>query len=563
MIPALSENNMKKIIFIILGLGLCITWPVHAAFIEGAHFNNSSSSISGIAIPDPTGNGNFTPVEAYTSSTIVPSLHQALDGSNNGMLAYENWPSPGTGDFTVCTWAEFNSSFSGNDYRFLNFTNAAGDKLVGIDINWSGANGSLIFEGYDGTTFYAVSTSTDYRGTMHRFCGTQSNGVYKIYVDGSDVTTGGINGGSAKDFSSLSKMSVFESVPANPNNYADELSYFNNALSPTELSADYNSGLGIEYGSSTGPVLTAPTISSVDYPSYGMTTPDFSNWVYSLSNLLPGQSYYVKTLYEFASSSDPTLISDTTRYVDETLFIADTSSENYIPFPRNISNSLTPFNEWGTTYRWVTSILVYPTGRFDLMANVTSTFFVNLSTPTSSNSTSSQKAGPFNPTQNITQIPKDCSNFQMFDTYFGIPFFSSSSFTGANCYMQSFATWTFNQMVYPHDATKNLINSQTQQFKEVVPFKIFFKITDGLNTAIQNASSSSASGGPVSLTIHGLDYDQVDTLLTLDSSTLVTAFSTTHCTGTCPQNTKENIFGVLRATIWIVAGFNWIALLFA
>lgn len=563
MIPALSENNMKKIIFIILGLGLCITWPVHAAFIEGAHFNNSSSSISGIAIPDPTTVGGDTPIEAYTSSTLITNLHQALDGNANGNLHYQSFPNPGTGDFTVCIWAEFGSSFAQSDYRFLNYTNTAGDKLAGIDINFTGVNGSIAFITYDGSISYAASTSTDWRGSMHRFCGSRVGGETWIYVDGTDVTTAHVNLGGAQDFSSLNNIWIFQGIPGSSGSFADELTYSNTAFTPTELSADYNSGLGIEYGSSTGPVLTAPTISSVDYPSYGMTTPDFSNWVYSLSNLLPGQSYYVKTLYEFASSSDPSLISDTTRYVDETLFIADTSSENYIPFPRNISNSLTPFNEWGTTYRWVTSILVYPTGRFDLMANVTSTFFVNLSTPTSSNSTSSQKAGPFNPTQNITQIPKDCSSFQMFDTYFGIPFFSSSSFTGANCYMQSFATWTFNQMVYPHDATKNLINSQTQQFKEVVPFKIFFKITDGLNTAIQNASSSSSSGGPVSLTIHGLDYDQVDTLLTLDSSTLVTAFSTTHCTGTCPQNTKENIFGVLRATIWIIAGFNWIALLFA
>lgn len=516
------SKQMKK--YLLIGLviiSFCFTKNTYASFVEGAHFNNTSSSISGIATPDPNTYGADTPIEAYTTSTIIQNLHEALDGNANGNLHYKDFPNPGTNNFTVCVWAQFGSSFSQNDYRFLNYTNSDGSKLAGIDINWTGTNGSLIFETYDGTISYAGATSTDWRGSMHRFCGKRVGGINYIYVDGVDVTTTHVSLGSAQDLSSLNNIWIFQGIPGSSNSFADELSYFNTALTPTEFTTDYNFGYGTEYG------LKYPEISFV-VPAQSSTSPyDFSDWIINVNNFPSSTQGISFIVYYKEANSNNWFPTDNSGVFYPQDYGYSTSTSQDFAFTKKIplnKNTTTTYEAYavaniqynGSVQHFISNQVSFEIGT--LQSTSTTNYIKTVSHIVTSTNTTSSLIG-------WTDMCQDENGNAL------------TGWTGSICYVISLVV-----EVRPEAALA--LQNEFTSFKLIFPFSLisgfYSSINDKLNTNIPTADSH------IDFTYQG------KTITLINSSTLTSELG---------SNTKTFIFTIISWFIWFCLGLALLALI--
>lgn len=72
-------------------------------------------------------------------------------------------------------------------------------------------------------------------------------------------------------------------------------------------------------------------------------------------------------------------------------------------------------------------------------------------------------------------------------------FYSSGTLQAVSCVFQRSANYALSLFILPHEWSKNILQTQYEDFKGVFPFSIFFSLTDKFNAAVLNSSSSPAT----------------------------------------------------------------------
>lgn len=311
-------DNEKRTIFDWIVLAVCsiligflIYWMGRAGVVGAAvsvpashlwHFDaTSTDSITGLAP---------SLVSGFTSSSYSSGIfNQALAGPPGSAyyLAYNQGTST-EASLTLGGW--INQSSTVNQYWLTNHGGSGNPLYAWIGIQ-SGNDVGIFLVNIGGIEYYASGTLPSFTtSTWHQMTGTYGSNVLKLYWDGSLVGTATTTGSLSIGGKWYIGSNPFTGGSTSDYRY-DDFFVSTSTLSATDVSNIWNGG--------TGQVITASSTSgsiSFAFPRDFSVGPDFSNWIFTLSNATSGD--VVQVNYDRLVPADTYNIYSDTKVYDGT-----------------------------------------------------------------------------------------------------------------------------------------------------------------------------------------------------------------------------------------------------
>lgn len=292
-----------------------------------------------------------------------------------------------------------------------------------------------------------------------------------------------------------------------------------------------NDYIGGRASSSAGTVLdfalgfnpsSGSNIVNLVYPWNGASTTDFENWVVTYDFATSTTSGQMIVYYGQASSS--------LNLADSVTFSA---TGEPLPIVIQKSNPLLPIVPYNVSSTWFAQV-----GFIGINGVSVSSSIIQFEASTIG--TAGLGTDP------ITLLAKPQPS--------NIIFLSASSSLQQDCGLTAIAGCFINAGVFlgnfffrPSSFALDGMRSGIQQFETIFPFSLYFGVRDAVVDSI-NATSTLDS---FSFTMPGFVYANTVTLGTIDSSTLLRAFTTTHCNASCAADTRDRLFLYVKMTLWI------------
>jgi len=268
----------------VLSLLLLTPFLANAAISDGqtAYYTFDQSSEN---LTDATGNGNTA--TNHNTTTFAAGI------IGNGALLQETTPNYfsmsdstswafGTGDFTISAWVKFNSFYGGSNQAIYSQSDGSSNNRIRVEMRNNGSGdyqaaffaeigGSVVADYHTPDGADNAFTST---GTWYNVVWVRSGTTLTAYINGVANTQHvgtAIGSSSLGDISGSAYLGIENEGSLNNalDGTLDEVGVWNRALTPTEITAIYNSGVGCQYpyGACSGesPSSTAST-TTVDNP---------------------------------------------------------------------------------------------------------------------------------------------------------------------------------------------------------------------------------------------------------------------------------------------------------
>lgn len=261
------------------------------------------------------------------------------------------------------------------------------------------------------------------------------------------------------------------------------------------------------------------------YPADNIHTTDFENWVITHDFASSSFSGQILVYYGQSSSSMNLVDSATISGVGEA-----------VPIVLLKTNYLLPVNAINTSTRWYAQAGYVGNNGLSVSSSISS-FLV------STNGVVNVLTGPIVALAN----PSAGTN----------PFTNASSSLEADCGWNSLSGCLINAGVFignflfkPSSLSLDAIEFQINSLQSVFPFSAYFSVRDALEDGVATTTTNTS----LNIQLAGLTYTNTVNLTFLNSSTLVTAFTTTHCDAACASATRDRVFLYMRLTLWAITG---------
>jgi len=406
-------------------------------------------------------------------------------------------------------------------------------------------------------------------GNTHLVVITGNGTTLKMYVDGSlvdsdtqDTGTSGTNEGTALGASYNGGNQFIGKV--------DDYAQYTDVMTATEVTTLWNGGNGNPAGGGGGPSGTNNQFALVNFtPSLqGRTLRDFP--FYAVQYTVPSDvgtsaPWYVRV--QLATTS--IITATTTTFYDNSLasvYQSGTHIQNLVK--NDLANGTYYYRvSLATSTDSFASWFAQTSGFFNINASSTDFVFNSSSTnPTLVNGIGAINSGVQQRLDALgcAAIPF-ISNYDAYITSF--PFFATSSaarvgcevknvvFTGASfLFVPGYAASTTGITVLDGTAT---LKDEANGLKQVLPFSIYFTITDAVGTGLNAAATSS----DLTVKLPGLQPNTDLTYTVLSSTTITDPLTTSFCNTACAVGIRSSWFTWITRGIWGTAGIAALAII--
>ena len=180
------------------------------------------------------------------SPTVIPypnTYSISLDGTND----YMDIPDSTALETTAFTWSAWFYCTAINRYNIIVDTATNSGTFNGYEIFVVNTTNKIRFSSYHSSD-YIDSTTTVAANTWYHVAGTHESGSDKLYVNGSLEASGSASSFSVSNAANL-RIGGSQIYNLYHQGLIDEVSFFNSALSASDVSSIYNSGLPADISS--------------------------------------------------------------------------------------------------------------------------------------------------------------------------------------------------------------------------------------------------------------------------------------------------------------------------
>jgi len=294
----------------------------------------------------------------------------------------------------------------------------------------------------------------------------------------------------------------------------------------------------------------APVDIEFSAPTDNATTADFYFWTLNLTSIESGQE--VSVLY-FGQDLDTPVYSDQiiwNNQMETTGFLLPKSVLLYEP-PNQINTD------------WIAQAYIKNSDGDTIASSGYINFTVDAARQISVTGDQTSEFASSSIWGQLSSSTLNCSQYAFVDTYIGgtIPFFASTTATRMACEVGAITGNIVKALVIPPTtgigSTANL-GAQLGDFKNVVPFNIYFSTIGSIQEGIATSTSGTDT---ISIDLPTLTQGETTSFDVFTSTTLTGPLTTTGCNSACAEGIVDNWQNWIKTAIWAGAGLSAIMII--